>query len=41
MMSSNGYYINRCPDKQAQRFEIKSILTQASMKTEFVQINRK
>jgi hypothetical protein len=40
MMCYNGYFVNYCPDKHTQRFEIMSILMQASMKTEIVQINR-
>jgi hypothetical protein len=38
-MCCDGYSINFCPDKYAQRFEIISILTQAFMKIEIVQIN--
>jgi hypothetical protein len=33
-MCYDGYSINCCLEKRAQRFEIMSILTQASMKTE-------
>jgi hypothetical protein len=39
-MCYDGYFVNCFPDKHAQRFEIMSILTQASMKTKIVQINR-
>jgi hypothetical protein len=40
MMCYDGYSINFCPKKHAQRFEIMSILMQASMKTSIVEINR-
>jgi hypothetical protein len=39
-MHYNGYSVNCCPNEHAQRFEIMSILTQASMKIEIVQINK-
>jgi hypothetical protein len=39
-MGYDGYFVNCCTNKHAQRFEIVSILTQASMKIEIVQINR-
>jgi hypothetical protein len=32
-MYHDGYFVNCCPNKHAQSFEIVSILTQASMKT--------
>jgi hypothetical protein len=32
-MCYDGYYVNCCPNEQAQRLEIVSILTQAFMKT--------
>jgi hypothetical protein len=32
-MYHDGYFVNCCPNKHTQRFEIVSILTQASMKT--------
>jgi hypothetical protein len=40
MMYYDGYFVNCCPNEHAQRFENVSILTQASMKTLIVQINR-
>jgi hypothetical protein len=40
MMCYDGYLVNYCPNKHAQRLEIMSILTQASIKTEIVQINK-
>jgi hypothetical protein len=40
MMYYDGYFVNCCSNKHTQRFEIMSILMQASMKTEIVQINR-
>jgi hypothetical protein len=39
-MCYDGHFVNCCLDKYAQRFEIMSILTQASMKIEIAQINR-
>jgi hypothetical protein len=33
MMCYDGYFVNCCPNKQAQRFEIISNLMQASMRT--------
>jgi hypothetical protein len=33
MMYYDGYFVDCCSNKHAQRFEILSILTQASMKT--------
>jgi hypothetical protein len=38
-MRYDGYFVNCCPNEHVQRIEIMSILTQASMKTEIVQIN--
>jgi hypothetical protein len=32
MMCYDGYSVNCCPNKHAQRFEIMPILTQASVK---------
>jgi hypothetical protein len=32
-MCHDGYFVNCCPNGQAERFEIVSILTQVSMKT--------
>jgi hypothetical protein len=32
MICQDGYFVNCCPNEHAQRFEIVSILTQASMK---------
>ena len=40
MMFYDGFSVNRCLEKHAQRFEIISILMQASMIIEIVQINR-
>jgi hypothetical protein len=39
-MCYNGYFVNHCSNEHVQRFEIMSILKQASMKREIVQINR-
>jgi hypothetical protein len=33
MMSYDGYFVDCCPNEHAQRFEIVSILKQASIKT--------
>jgi hypothetical protein len=33
MMCYDGYFINYCPNEHTKRFEIVSILMQASMKT--------
>jgi hypothetical protein len=38
-MCYDGYSVNCSSNKYAQRFEIMSILTQASMEIEIVQIN--
>jgi hypothetical protein len=32
MICHDGYFVNCCPNEHAQRFEIVSILTRASMK---------
>jgi hypothetical protein len=40
MMCHDGYFVNCCPNKHAQRFKIVSTLTQASMKEKIVQLNR-
>jgi hypothetical protein len=39
-MCYDGYFVNCYSNEHAQRFEIMSILTQASIKTEIVQINK-
>jgi hypothetical protein len=39
-MCHDGYFVDCYPNEHAQRFEIVLILTQASMKTEIVQLNR-
>jgi hypothetical protein len=39
-MYYDGYSVNCCPNKHIQRFEIMSILTQASMKIKIVEINK-
>jgi hypothetical protein len=38
-MCYDGYFVNFCPNEHIQRFEIVSILTQATMKIKIVQIN--
>jgi hypothetical protein len=40
MMYHDGYFVNCCPNEHIQRFEIVSILKQASIKTLILQLNK-